>query len=601
MTTSESALPSSSTPSRRVAGKPHYANSDAEGFVGASRITKARLINPEVVRNGPALLAVDREVEQEEDEQSSVEPATVKVMTAQHTAKTPSLNQPVRGNSKGSRKKNSPPAAFGRKRDDDIPPPLPGPPAPSAGRVLQTTPRQRRAIAQELFAAVRNRDETSALALLAGPGGEQVAGYLGDEDMSLVHEAVSMRMPSVLWALLAYPEGRKRAAHPDKYGATPLYLAAANGDVAILEILLAVDDVVRDAYRRTMTGDDAISVAIDKDKAEILARLLQIDAVHEQLPYRQSGEGKTMLEVAVSSGSVDALRVLLPHPDLTRQAALPARFGLLRMDRNNDTMSLARQAANSGDLPTLTALTELASVRQFEAASNGAFNLAGMALHSGNMALFQHLYQFPELHRLAGLRTISGCTPLMLAVRTDDAGLFARLLQIAEVRATILSSPGKKYPMQVMWPVNLGQEAFEYSDVVELAIMKGKSAMVSTLLQMPEVIRAVTARGEYAQKLLLLLIAHGMPEALDALLQLPIVAKIALIADKEGMTALHHAAQQGERRAVAMLIRKLPMTEVARANRLGRTAIDLAKQAGQDEVADFLASVARVRQAMGVQ
>jgi hypothetical protein len=208
-------------------------------------------------------------------------------------------------------------------------------------------------------------------------------------------------------------------------------------------------------------------------------------------------------------------------------------------------MSLARHAANVGDLPTVSALLEITSVRQFEGASKEAFNLVGMALHSGNAALFEHVLQFPELHRLAGKCTASGCTPLMLAVRANDAKLLTRLLQIPEVRSTVLSSPGKKYPMPLKWPANLSAEPFEYGDVLALAVRKGQSAMVGALLQVQQVIDAINTHGDYAQNVLTLLITRNMAGPLEALLQHPIIARIACIADSGGKTALHHAAHRG--------------------------------------------------------
>ena len=191
----------------------------------------------------------------------------------------------------------------------------------------------------------------------------------------------------------------------------------------------------------------------------------------------------------------------------------------------------------------------------------------------------------------------------MLAVRANDAALFTRLLQISEVRSTILSSPGKKYPMPLKWPVNLRPEPFEYGDVLELAAREGKSAMVNNLLQVQQVSDAIDTRGDYAQKVLLLLIRNGMPEALEALLQRPMIAKILSLPDKDGMTALHHAAQRGQRQAARLLLQKLPASAsaIASPNREGKTAIDLAKEAKYDELADFLKSFARIRRVMGMQ
>ena len=252
-------------------------------------------------------------------------------------------------------------------------------------------------------------------------------------------------------------------------------------------------------------------------------------------------------------------------------------------------------------MTTVTALTEIASVRQFEAASNSPYNLAAVALHSGDRALFHYLCTFPELHRLLGLRTVTGFTPLMLAVQADDAGLFAQLLQMPEVRATVMRGPEAECPLTVRWPVNFQQEKLAFSDVLELAIRKGQSVMVGALLQVQQVIDAINTQSNYAQHILLLLIVHSMAGSLKALLQHPIIAKIACIADSGGKTALHHAAHRGQHDVVQLLLGKLPANEINRTDGANKTAAELARESGHGELADFLTSVARFRCVMELQ
>ena len=92
-----------------------------------------------------------------------------------------------------------------------------------------------------------------------------------------------------------------------------------------------------------------------------------------------------------------------------------------------------------------------------------------------------------------------------------------------------------------------------------------------------------------------------MAGPLDVLLQHPITAKSACIADSEGRTALHHAAHLGSRDVIQLLLRKLPAEEIDRTDRANKTAADLARESGHSELADFLTSVARVRRVVGLQ
>jgi ankyrin repeat protein len=118
--------------------------------------------------------------------------------------------------------------------------------------------------------------------------------------------------------------------------------------------------------------------------------------------------------------------------------------------------------------------------------------------------------------------------------------------------------------------------------------------MVNALLEVQEALDAIDTRGDYAQKVLLLCIRCGMPEALETLLQRPFVRQVARIADSNGMNALHHAAQQGHRGVVGLLLRALPAGDIMRANRAGKHAVDLAKEGGHGEVFMLIAAAALV-------
>lgn len=589
-TNSETALSSSTISSRNLIVKPRYAKGDAEGFVSTSRVAKKKFVSQEVVRLGQALLGVDKAIEQEEDEQPSVESGPGKGMAAQHTSKKPSLNQAVQGKNKGGREKNRPRAAPARNRNDDIPPTLPEASALPADGVPQTpTPRQQRAIAKELYAAMEKGDEKKALAMLAGPHGERIAQYSTESMDTLLSVAIFAKMPSLALALLGTPAGSMRAAQPNISGTTCLQLAAVMGDPAIVEALLRIEDVVRGVNHKDNDGNDAVGLAVKAGHTAVLERLMQIAAVREQIPQTRY-MGQTVVKLAFARDNADVLQVLLTHPELARQAANEVLVETMGSSGVQLAKTVARQAAYNGDLAMVAVLTAVAPVREREASVVGPFNLAGMALHSGCREVFLHVLKYPELQPLAGERTVSGCTPLMLAVWANDAGLFAELLRHAAVRATVLIGRQPRLPINMRWPSSLPPESFQYRDVLELAIQRDKREMVAALLRVQEVLDAVDTRGDYAQKVLLQCIQHRMPDFVQALLQRPLVGKVARIADSAGMTALHHAAQQGQTQTVETLLRMLPASEIARPNRAGKSAALLAEEAGHEELARILAA-----------
>ena len=613
---SETAAAPLTSPNPRPSGMPRYAKRDADGFIEPSRVSKATSASPEAAASRLAL-ATGREVD-DDDEQPLVKAAPGKVVktaasaatmaqrASKRTPASPALPGSSKGNSKGSnersnRKAKTVAAAASDFADESPLRPLRGSNAFGLWLPPPNTSSQQHAIAGELFAAIDKGDENKALALLAESDAEQLAGYYAESLDSLLSFAIVSKMPALALAILGTPAGRKHASQSNISGVTPLHLAAGLGNMALLNALLRIEEVVRCVNQKGNDGYDAVGAALVIGHAAVLERLMQVDAVWEQLPQTVYSGGHSIVKEAFARGRIDALKVLVTHPELARQAATEVIVEIAAKRDVRTEVTLAQHAAHNGDMAMLAILTAVAEVRAHEAAIASPLNLAGVALHSTYKEVFDHVLGIPELQPLVGLRTVSGCTPLMLAVWANDAGLFAKLVALAAVRATVLSGPGARSPINMRWPQALPPESFQYSDVLELAIQRGKREMAAVLLQVQEVLDAVDTRGDYAQKVLLLLIRHGMPEALKGLLQRPIIGKIILFADKGGMTPLHHAAQAGQDQAVKLLMQKLPATEITRPNRDGKTAIDLAREAGQDDIADFLASVARVRRTMGIQ
>lgn len=442
---------------------------------------------------------------------------------------------------------------------------------------------------QGMVAAIERRNENKALEWLAKSDNENLAGYRAISSDSILSLAIFSSMPKLALAILGTSVGRRCAAEPNKLGVTPLHLAVRLGNMVLLEALLRIEEVVRNINYKGNDGYDAVGAALVLGRTEVLKRLMQLDAVREQPPQAGYNKGNSALSMALAHDRMDALKVLLSHPELARQAAteqsieIPAGHGY-------GPVTLAQYFAHLGNLTTLSVLTAVDRVLEHEAAIVKPFNLAGLALHSGSRAVFNHVLACPQLQPLAGLLTVSGCTPLMLAVWGNNDELFAKLLAISAVRATVLSAPGARLRIMTQWPPSLPPQTLPYKDVLDLAVQGGNHGMASSLLQVQEVLDAVDKRGDYAQGLLLRCMDHRMPDLVLALLQRPLVAKVVRIPDSSGMTALHHAAKLGQTRIVETLLRMLPASEIARSNREDKSAFLIAKEAGHQETARVLAA-----------
>lgn len=577
---------------------PRYAKPDADGFIVSSRIAKAGA-TPAHPRPSPALLGSEQEVEDEQHPATST-PANVDaaarnaVATAQRTSKKPLASvAPPRSR---KRRKNTATAKATSADDFGDVTQL----TALAGRrqyglwlpPANTSPRQH-AIARKLFTAIENNNEKKALALLAESDCEQLAGYRAESMDTLLSFVIQCSMPALALAIVDTQTGRKHAAQANRMGVNPLLMAVGLGDITLIDALLRIDDVVRNVDHKGDDGFDAVGVAIVLGRAAVLERLMQINAVWEQLPQTLYSSGYGVVNAAFFFDKIEVVKVLVTHPELARKVATePAAGVVVAMRGGRIGMTLAQVAAHDRKLDALAVLTKLDQVRKHEAAIVQPFNLVSAALHACAREELKHVLGYAELRPLAGLRTASGCTPLMLAVWANDANLFTELLALPAVRATVMSGPGARVAAHMQWPPTLPPISLRYRDVLELAIHRGSQEMVEALLGVQEVLDVVDQRGDYTQNLLLQCIRQRMPNPVRALLQRPFAARIARIADSAGMTALHYAAQLGQAEVVEILLRVLPASEIARPNREGKSAASLAKEAGHEKTADILAAAA---------
>ena len=74
---------------------------------------------------------------------------------------------------------------------------------------------------------------------------------------------------------------------PGCVSVTPLHLAVRLGNMVLLEALLRIEEVVRNINYKGNDGYDAVGAALVLGRTEVLTRLMQLDAVREQLGYEK--------------------------------------------------------------------------------------------------------------------------------------------------------------------------------------------------------------------------------------------------------------------------------------------------------------------------
>jgi Ankyrin repeats (3 copies)/AAA domain (dynein-related subfamily)/Ankyrin repeat len=108
---------------------------------------------------------------------------------------------------------------------------------------------------------------------------------------------------------------KDQIAYRDVHGNTALIMAAANGHVSILKLLLADRRVKQEHINHeNMRGETALMMASGQGYAKTLKLLLEDGRVEEKHIKRENNDGDTALSRAAENGHEHTLSVLLAHP-----------------------------------------------------------------------------------------------------------------------------------------------------------------------------------------------------------------------------------------------------------------------------------------------
>ena len=182
-----------------------------------------------------------------------------------------------------------------------------------------------RAADSALLAAVKKSDFAAAKRLLQGASVALVNAPASDGSTALLW-AVESDDPEMTQLLL---RAGADAKHANRYGMTPLHLAAVNGNAAVARDLL---DAGADANAVLPEGETVLMTAARTGSAEVVTLLLDRGA---KIDERESWYGESALMWAAAENHADAVKVLLAHG-----APVDSRSTLQKFPNRNAGQSL---------------------------------------------------------------------------------------------------------------------------------------------------------------------------------------------------------------------------------------------------------------------
>ncbi len=242
-----------------------------------------------------------------------------------------------------------------------------------------------------------------------------------------------------------------------------LQLAAQNGHLAIVNRLLQIPYVVKDAAAK---NNAALCGAIENGQLAIVNRLLKIPSVLEKM----ISESSKTLRLAVQSGSLEILNCVLDFPGML-EGLDACDNSILKLAIENKHFDVAKRlleipiiqmkdAASRGDLKELKQLME----HEVLLPSMTIYTLLLIAVKKGHLTIVNYLFEFPEC-----VDKISDIEILVEAASGGHVNIVNRLLEL---------------------PCILAKLEAESVSVLCAAVRSGNLDLLNLLLEIPAVLKS---------------------------------------------------------------------------------------------------------------
>jgi len=384
-----------------------------------------------------------------------------------------------------------------------------------------------------LLAAQKGHLEVCELLLKAGANPLST----NEDGWSAMHKAAGNRKAAIVRLLLVHKElinAKGKDGGESHDGATPLMIAAINGDLEICELLLKAG---ADPMARNKMGFNAMHWAAGNGEIAIV----QLLSAHKELIDSKSKSGHTPLTLASQQRRSAVCELLLKvgaNPLATDEDGRnamhwAAAIGLTEIVR---FLLVYKQLIDSkskkDEIPLLLA-SEKGSIEVCElllkaganplATDEDGLNAMHCAAKNGKREIVRMLLIYKQL---ISSKTSAGFTPLMFAALSGDLEMCELLLK-AEAN-----------------PLATDEDGF---NAMHYAAEIGKTEIVRILAAHKQLIDSKTGAGNTP---LILASQYGHLEAYELLLK---AGANPLAANENGRTAMHYAAQEGKTAIVRML------------------------------------------------
>ena len=345
----------------------------------------------------------------------------------------------------------------------------------------------------------------------------------------------------IVQALLATPDIEVNKSCSD--GASPLYIAAQNGHTEIVQALLAAPGI--EVNKSRSTGASPLYIAAYKGHTEIVQALLARPDIEVN---KSCSTGESPLYIAAQQGHTEIVQALLARPDI-------------EVNKSRSTgESPLYIAAQQGHTEIVQALLARPDIEVNKSRSTGESPLS-IAVEKGHIEIVQALLARPGIE--VNQSRSDGTSPLFIAAEKGHI----------EIVQALLAMPG----------IEVNKSRSTGASPLFIAAYKGHIEIVQALLARPD-IKVNKSRSDGASPLYIAA-EKGHTEIVQALLARPDIEVNK--SRSTGASPLYIATQNGHIEVVQVLL-ATPGIEVNKSRSDGTSPLYIAAQQGHIEIVQAL-------------
>ncbi|KAM0873729.1 hypothetical protein ACQ4PT_037888 [Festuca glaucescens] len=271
-----------------------------------------------------------------------------------------------------------------------------------------------------LLAAVRSNCVSLASVLLRWYSSRRLSEAILKQDTdgcNALHHAIRSGHTELSLELIAAESALSKGIN--KFGESPMYIAAMRGFTRVCEELLQIPDSAHGG----ISSFNALHVAARYGSADIAKLIMD---KRPGMAREHNAAGDTPILLAVISQKIDVLRVLLEH-----DSSLGYEVNRLHGS------PLLGSAARQGHVDVARELLNHCPDAPYRQVINGKYTLLHTAVSHGNTEFIEFILKTPQLRKVVNMQDVNGKTALHLAVRSCNPRVVAPLLSHKHIDTTV--------------------------------------------------------------------------------------------------------------------------------------------------------------------